>query len=260
VALLALGVGTLKLKDRFLAQHPEKFVAAGREALDRKDYSAARDNLLHAAALSHPDAPLDVLIGDALNGLASKDPDNVAAARGMWEQALTVDPLNEQAMQRLTQFWRDQLELHPRPSDRAQAASNLQKAAEKLMHADPSNHFAQVNDAEATVEMMLDGMQMDAQVSQDAEDLLLKLAADDPADAEIPYYAARGYYWQAQQASRFDDSTSQAANTARAEKIMDDAVKIQPANAAMHYRYGKLLLYIAAGKMANAQEKEKPPQ
>jgi tetratricopeptide (TPR) repeat protein len=252
-AVAALGVGALKFKNRFFADHPEKYLAAGRLALEQKNYSVARDNLMHAAALSHPDAALSVMIGDALNGLSGKDVDNVAAARGMWEQALTIDPGNTAAMDRLIHLWKDEVELHPRPGERAQAAEQLQKAAAKLLAVDPDNQLAKVSSAQATIEAMVDGMQVNAAAANAAEDTLLKREAEDPADADIPFYAARGYVWQGQEAGRADDPEGQARLFATAQKVMSDALIDQPDNAAMHYRNGQILLQICSGALAGTQ-------
>jgi tetratricopeptide (TPR) repeat protein len=260
VALAVLGVGALKLKNRFTNRHPEKFLAAGREALARKDYVTARENLAHAAALSHPDAQLDVLIGDAVNGLASKDPDNVAAARGEWEQALTIDPGNVTAMERLIHFWRDQMQLHTRPGERAQAAGQLKNAAKNLRTADSGNHLANVNYFEATLEMMLDGMQSNAADTQEAREALLRLSSEDPADAEIPYYVARTDIWRGQEAGRADDPEGQAKAFATAQKVMGDAVRDQPDNASMHFRAGEILLQLGSaesgGKAPSTEAKD----
>jgi len=252
LAFAALGVGALVLRNRFLAQHPEEYLAAGRAALAKKDYAGARDNLLRAAQLSHPDAPLDVMIGDALNGLSGKDPDNVLAARGMWEQALTVDPKYMPAMERLIEYWRDELELHARPGERAQQADQLETAGKRLQAADPDNHLANVTCAEALLETMLDGIQVSPEDAKAAEGTLLNLEADDPADAEIPYYVARAYIY-GQETARPDEAARAATFFDRANKVMADAVKNQPENASLHYRYGKLLLQIAAQEISDAQ-------
>jgi tetratricopeptide (TPR) repeat protein len=249
MGLIALGFVAMKLRSRFLVQHPEKFLAAGREALARKDYADARDNLTRAMALSHPDADLDVAIGDALNGLSDKDPDNVAAARSMWEQALTIDATNAPAMDRLIHFWRDEVDLHPRLSERAQAAQEWQKAGDKLVAVDPDSVLGRASSAEAIIEQMLDGVAVDAARVETAEQTLIKLQPQDPANADIPYFVARGYLWQGAQAGRTDDPAGQARFFAKAQQVMARAEANQPDNADIHYQFGRILLQIAANQL-----------
>jgi tetratricopeptide (TPR) repeat protein len=256
LAIAALGVGALKFKSVLFPKHPEKYLSAGREALAKKDYATARDNLARAAVLSQPNAALDVMMGDALNGLASKDPDNVAAARAIWEQALTIDPSNIDAMERLVQFWREQLELRPRAKERGQVAGYLRKAAQRLIDADPQNHVGRVNEAEAAIEAIADGVQSDAalatSVATAKEQTLLQAQAEDPVDADIPYYVARAYLWQSQQAARSDDTDRQGRLIASAKQVMADAVSAQPDDASLRYRHGQILLQIAAGDLSAA--------
>jgi tetratricopeptide (TPR) repeat protein len=249
MGLVALGFVALKLRNRFLVQHPEKFLAAGREALAKKDYADARDNLMRAAALSHPDADLDVAIGDALNGLSDKDPDNVAAARGMWEQALTTDATNASALDRLIHFWHDEVDLHPRLNERAQAAQQWQKTADKLVAVDPDNLLGQAGAAEATLEALLDGVAVDAGLVKTAEDTLIRLEPQDPASADMPYYVARAYLYQGAQAGRTDDPGGQARFFSDAQRIMAKAEANQPDNADIHYEFGRILLQIAADQI-----------
>jgi tetratricopeptide (TPR) repeat protein len=251
LALAALGVGALKFRSILFPKHPEKFLAAGRDELANKDYATALDNLRRAAGLMPPDSALDVMIGDAFNGLSSVDPDNLTAARGMWEQAVAIKADNTDAMQRLIQFWHDQLELQPRAKDRLLIAQQLQKNAGRILAVQPGSHFGREMNAEATIEILMAGIENDS-VHQDmasaAEQTLNELATEDPKDSDLPFYAAHAYLWQAQQAAAVGDDQNRQRLIDAATQVMEHAEAQQPDNAEMHYRMGNILLQVSSGR------------
>jgi predicted Zn-dependent protease len=260
VLIGGLGVAAYKLRDTFFPKHPEKYIAIGREALQRQDYAAARDNFAKAASMARAGAELDVLLGDSLNGLGSVDPDNVLAARNLWETALTVDPNYIPALERLVSFWHDELELRTRSQERTSVAAQLEKAAQRLLDSDPDNKLGRSSYAEAVIEQLTLGAQKDPKLVTKAREILVRLASDDPTDADLPFYLARADIWAAQDAERQTDPERAQQSFDSAAQVMAAAVQAAPDNAVMHFRYGQILLQIAsnlgAAKDPTAEVKE----
>src|SRR5579872_216088 len=76
----ALAVGVFFLKGRLFKEKPAPYIAEGRRLFEAKEWAGARDQLSKAIALSPPDPTLHFMLGDALNHLTYKEPDDKEAA------------------------------------------------------------------------------------------------------------------------------------------------------------------------------------
>ena len=246
IGIAVLTVGGIYVKRRFFREKPDRYIALGKAALEAHDYEKARDNLAHAVGLSPPDPVLDTMFGDALSGLTYKEADYIPGSRQMWEQAVAVDPTYVPALERLVQFWEDDLSLCIRSADRTAAAEQLAKASEKLLTIKTDDSVGIRARSQSVIEIMLNGRPTAPSKLNDVESDLLKLAEQLPADAALPYWVARSRLHQAVEAARSDDVNSFEADMHVAETVMTDGVRRQPTNASMEFHLGEIYLQTAA--------------
>ena len=79
-------------------------------------------------------------LGDCMYKLTPDDDDNLARARGAWNNVLATDPHNLAARQRLLDSWQDQV---PRLDNSPGTLDATRDAANAMLEIDPTNTKAQ---------------------------------------------------------------------------------------------------------------------
>ncbi|HEX8521136.1 MAG TPA: tetratricopeptide repeat protein [Tepidisphaeraceae bacterium] len=231
VIVMVLMFGVLLAK-KFKREKPDKYLAVGREAMEKQNYEEAVKNFRRAVQLDNKNADNWSDYGDALNMLSSVDPQFLAKAREAWEQAVTINPGHKAALERLLSFWSELADLDPRPDYFEQ----IRKTAEALSKVEPDNAAAKASIHSAIVRRWLVGVETDQTKIDKAVDELAALMAKNPGNPDLPVFVARAKLNKAEKARQRNPITGDA----EAAKMIDEAnaviataVKNQPKNAAM---------------------------
>jgi tetratricopeptide (TPR) repeat protein len=224
-------------------QDPTQYVLAGKRDMEEKNYAQAVSEFGTALSKRNSDPSLWIMIGDALDAQASLDPENYVKARQAWERALELDATNVDALRRLLTRVQQEVELMPRPQPAA--FTYIREKARVLAIADPNDSNAKAAGPISGIQAAINGSQPDPRRLEEDLASLRDLMKQDPANADIPFYIARGMLLTASQASRVGNKEQLKKSLADVEQIFTSALQSQPQNAAMFFRGAQVSNFIA---------------
>jgi tetratricopeptide (TPR) repeat protein len=189
ILLLVLGgiVAAALLAERFLIhERPDRYIAAGEDAMKQHKWNDALVNFSRAARLAPRDARVMVMLGKTYDQLAQSDPQAFQAEVAAYEKALEIDPNYLPALLDLSALYVSQASQDPNATLYSKAIDYTQRAHA----ADPNNEKLQSLGDKLVVEQWASGLSTD----QDAVDKAVKEMRDlwqkNPADADLPFSIA----------------------------------------------------------------------
>jgi predicted Zn-dependent protease len=246
LAVIVLAGGGLMAAQKFGRNRgdPKALEAEGDALMEKRDYEQAQLRYAAAADRDPSNPGLRVKLGESLVKLTKDDPMNLARAHRAWNEALTVEPGYKPALERLLKSLWEQVDLSGGAA-RAEVFGDIRQRAEQLAKADPAHPQAKVWRHVATVRQWLAGQAVGAEEIEASTQALAELAAQNPADAEPPFYVALARLKTVDDRLKARAPVEAERAAAAAADGMTKALAGQDRNAQMQYRAAQVFRQLA---------------
>jgi tetratricopeptide (TPR) repeat protein len=219
--------------------------ATGDKLFAEHNYKDAKQEYLRALGVEPNNYEGLVKFGDTLHQLVRYDLNELGKDVRAWERALEINPTYVPALNRLLDAYDALTELQRT----AEVFNRLRDKAQALLRVDSTNLRARALQHVGILGGWVSGARTSEQDINASIQALIELRKKRPDDVEIPWYLAQAYFRQAADLDVAKDPDAAKAKRDQAVEIFEAAVKEQPRNAALAYRYFQVMATV----LANAQ-------
>src|SRR5947207_1089487 len=221
-----------------LWERADKQLAIAREQKSLDSYKVAKEAFQKAVRTDPNNADGMVKYGDMLHELARYDLDEVGKDVQAWERTLEINPRHFGALDRLVDAYMELSRLQPVP----EAFKRLSDRAAALHRAQEDNIKADAYEQIGIIGSWLGGSPTRESEIEVAVAKLIDLAKKKPEELEIPWYVAKANLRLAY--NRAVENNPDGAKERREQtlKVFEEAMKAQPNNAGLAYRYFQIQL------------------
>ncbi len=235
IVVLGLMLAVLLAK-KFRHENPAKYLTAGQALMKKGDYEGACRQFKRAVQIDQKNPESWVALGDAFNHMGG---DYLNKANDAWQQAVTIDPQNKPALERLFSFWSEVADLDNPPGavkGKPGDFDKIESAARNLAKVEPDNIEAQASVYSATIRRWLAGVETDQDKINKSIKELTALMQKHPENPDLPIFIARAKLGQADQARQRNPITGEEDAeklVKQANDILEAALKKDPKNPAL---------------------------
>jgi tetratricopeptide (TPR) repeat protein len=247
IVVVAGGVIAMAAKiilPKIFKKNPEVLVARSAE-LERQgkiDEAINAYQLACAADMSNLDR--QVALGDLYLRHLTLDKQYLGKAYVAWTNVLGTEPHYKPALQRVLDLQWAFVESGGAPP---KTYIDARDAAAKLVETDPTDRQAAARLNRVEIAKAVNRLPADEKLVREGVKKLREMALQDPADADLPFWAMQGQMWLAQQASRRGAAGQDDAQQALApvEPAVEAMLKGQERNPRMQWRAAQLYTQLA---------------
>ena len=236
----------------FLHESPKRFVAMGDRMMKEgtpSGYAEAIRQYQQAALKAKNDhqeeSRILVRLGDAMHEMTRYDNNFIRQDLAQYVRALTEDPSNTNALQKLMAGDIEAIEFSPS----AQSFQSLRDTADKILALFPSDpelvHKAEVYRHIAPIAGWLHGIETPDEELDDPKDghitALARLMLQDASNPDVPYYLALAYINRATEQRRLGHIDKANDLFRKAVTVFEDAIKGREDNSVLLLRFYQVL-------------------
>jgi len=248
-------VAILIAQNLLIKDHADRWVTMGAQAMQDEKWADAATDFNRAGQLDPNDPEIQMKLAAALVKMAALDPEKVLSARAAYERALEINPRFMPAIKDLLALYQNFAVMNPTASIYSEMITYARRGRE----IDPNDkQMAAVEDLLIAQKWMAGFETSQDEIVNAMKDMQDRLKAD-PGNSQLAVTVAQVWVRQAQDLSRQNASPDQPREVTdkfdNSRKLftdeLDPKIGEQDKNAAMHFRYAQVLMYLAGNDRAH---------
>jgi predicted Zn-dependent protease len=256
LSALLVGGGIYGAQRLLIHEYPDKYIEAGRQAMQDKQWQIAADDFNIAAKLDPTNDKTQLMLAAAYHEIVKTDSTALKQEVSAYQRALEINPNSLPALNKLIDLFQQIVSGQP-TGENYNILKGFADSAKKLQ---PGNLQAAELPDQLIIQEWVTGLAIDQKAADEAVAEIEKFIPQDPANAELPYAAAKAYIQEAKDANKGDNNTQTQEATddfAKAVATFDAALKSpgQDSNAMLHFRFAAILGELASNDQSVPREK-----